>query len=163
MTRQLDQLDRRIIALLQDNGRATSSEIADRLAVSARTVRSRINRMVECRAVLPTFVVNHRFFGYQTAVDIFCEIDISQMEEIGRRLGQLPEVNYIAFSTGDQDVSIQALLESNDDLYEFVQTLIRIPGIRRTRTVLVPRILKNTYEWLPPDSAFEEWSGDQQD
>jgi hypothetical protein len=32
--------------------------------------------------------------------------------------------------------------------------LYLIPGIRRTRTILVPRILKDTYQWFPPPEAF---------
>jgi Lrp/AsnC family transcriptional regulator for asnA, asnC and gidA len=157
----LDTLDRRIIRLLQANGRATSAEIARQVGVSERTVRNRINRMVERGAILPTVVVNHKYFGYQTAVDIFCEVDISRMEEIGKELlSRLPEVNYIAYSTGDQDISIQALLESSDNVYEFVQRLVSIPGVQRTKTVLVPRILKNTYEWIPPETGFEEYDGE---
>jgi len=160
MSQGLDTLDRQIICLLQDNGRATSAEIARRLAVSERTVRNRINRMVERGAILPTVVVNPKYFGYQTALDIFCEVELSRWEEIGKDLlSQLPEVNYIAYSTGDQDISIQALLESSDDVYEFVQRLASIPGIRRTKTVLVPRILKNTHEWVPPETGFEEYRG----
>ena len=156
----LDKLDRRIIRLLQKNGRATGAEIARQLGVLERTVRNRINRMVERGAILPTVVVNHKHFGYQTAVDVFCEVDISKMEEVGKAVAQLPEVNYIAYSTGDQDISIQALLESSDAVYEFVQKLASIPGVRRTKTVLVPRILKNTYEWTPPEADFGEYDGE---
>jgi Lrp/AsnC family transcriptional regulator for asnA, asnC and gidA len=158
--RVFDQLDRHIIQLLQTDGRATSAEIARQLGASERTVRNRINRLVEEGAILPTVVVNHKRFGYPTAVDIFCEVDISRMAEIGQALAQLPEVNYIAYSTGDQDISIQALLESGDAVYEFVQRLVSIPGIRRTKTVLVPRIVKNTYEWIPPVTDFAEYDGE---
>jgi Lrp/AsnC family transcriptional regulator for asnA, asnC and gidA len=156
---KLDTLDRQIIHLLQEDGRSTSAEIARQLGISERTARNRVNRMIESGALKPTVIVNHVFFGYQTAVDIFCEIDISKMDEVGRALAQLPEINYIAYSTGDQDMSIQALLESSKEVYEFVQRLAKIPGVRRTRTVLVPRILKNTYEWIPPNTDFEEYDG----
>ena len=73
---------------------------------------------------------------------------------------QLPEVNYIAYATGDQDISIQVLLESSDAIYEFTQKLVKISGIHRTKTVVVPRILKNTFEWIPPEDDFEEYGGD---
>ena len=155
----LDLLDRRIIRLLQQDGRVPAADIARQLQVSERTVRNRIVRMREQGAVLPTLVVNPKYFGYQMAVDVFCEVDMARMQEVGSALGQLPEVNYVAYSTGDQDISIQAVLESSDAVYEFVQRLTSIPGIRRTRTVLVPRILKDTYQWIPPETAFEEYEG----
>jgi Lrp/AsnC family transcriptional regulator for asnA, asnC and gidA len=155
-----DQLDRRIIHLLQANARETSAAMARRLGVSERTVRNRVQRLMAERAILPTVVVNHRRFGYPMAVDIFCEVDMARMAEVGEALCQLPEVNYVAVSTGDQDLSIQALLESGDAVYDFVQRLVRIPGIQRTRTVLVPRVLKDTYEWIPPEVDFAPYDGE---
>jgi DNA-binding Lrp family transcriptional regulator len=66
----------------------------------------------------------------------------------------MPEVAYLAYSTGDQDISIQALFKNTDELHHFLtQKLNHVPGIRRTRTVLVPRIIKDTYQWLPPDDT----------
>jgi Lrp/AsnC family transcriptional regulator for asnA, asnC and gidA len=156
---RLDLLDRRIIRLLQRDGRAAAAEIARQLGVSERTVRNRIGRMREQKAVLPTLVVNPKYFGYQMAVDVFCEVDMARMTEVSGALGQLPEVNYVAYSIGDQDISIQAVLESSDAVYDFVQRLSRIPGIRRTRTVLVPRILKDTHEWIPPERDFDPYDG----
>ncbi len=150
-----DLLDRRIICILQQDGRASCAEIARQLGVPERTVRNRIKRMIRRKAIFPTVVVNPRQFGYQTAVDIFCEVDLAQIETVGNALSQLPEVNYLAYSTGDQDISIQALLESSEAVYPFLQKLSNIPGIRRTKTVLVPRILKSVHEWIPPESAFQ--------
>lgn len=160
MTNNYDMLDRHIIKLLQKDGRASSAEIARELNVPERTVRNRVIRLVEHDVICPTVVVNHKLFGYKTAVDIFCEIDINKFEEIGQALMQFPEINYIAYATGDQDISIQALLESSDAIYEFTQNLVKIPGIQRTKTVIVPRILKNTFEWIPPKDDFEEYGED---
>ncbi len=62
---------------------------------------------------------------------------------------------FISFAELDiGDISIQALLEDSDKALEFIQKLADIPEILRTKTVLVPRILKNTYEWLPPEADF---------
>lgn len=155
----LDLLDRRIIRLLQRNGRIAASDVARELGVSERTVRNRIARLVELGAAFSTLVVNPKFFGYHMAVDVFCEVDVTQMGEVGTALRELPEINYVAFSTGDQDISIQAVLGSSDAVYDFVQRLNRIPGILRTRTVLVPRILKDTHQWIPPETDFEAYAG----
>jgi Lrp/AsnC family transcriptional regulator for asnA, asnC and gidA len=157
MKSSLDVLDRRIILLLQRDGRMSSSEIARQLDVSERTVRHRIDRMVEQNAILPTVVVNRKHFGYPMAVDVFCEVEINQIEEIGEKLKQFPEINYIAYSFGDQDVSIQALCESTDAAFTFVQKIANTPGILRTKTVFVPRIIKNTHEWIPPKTDFTDY------
>ena len=160
MPNKLDILDRHIIELLQADGRASSAVISRKLNVPERTIRNRIIRMIEHEVIRPTVVVDHKLFGYKIAVDIFCEIDINKFEEIGQALMQFHEVNYIAYATGDQDISIQVLLESSDAIYEFTQKLVKIPGIHRSKTVVVPRILKNTFEWIPPEDDFEEYGGD---
>lgn len=151
-------LDRQIILLLQQDGRMPSSEIARQFNVPVRTVRHRIDRMVAQNVIIPTVVVNHKHFGYPMAVDIFCEVEISRIEEVGNKLKQYSEINYIAFSFGDQDVSIQALFETTDAAFAFVQKLANTPGILRTKTVFVPRVIKNTYEWIPPETDFAEYS-----
>jgi Lrp/AsnC family transcriptional regulator for asnA, asnC and gidA len=154
-----DLLDRRIIRLLQGDGRISSAEIARQLHISERTVRNRIHRLVDNGAIRPTVIVNHKLFGYQVFIDVFCEVDINRMDEIGQVIARLPEVNYVAYSTGDQDISVQVLLESSDSVYDIIQKLASIPGVRRTKTVLLTRIIKDTYQWIPPEDDFEDYDG----
>lgn len=160
MKGSLDTLDRKIICLLQQDGRMSSSEIARQLNVPVRTVRHRVDRMVERKDIFPTVIVNRQNFGYRMAVDIFCQVEINKMEQVAVVLKDFHEINYIAYSFGDQDISIQALLEDTDQAFDFVQKLADIPEVQRTKTVLVPRIVKNTYEWIPPETDFVEFRGE---
>ncbi len=155
MKNSLDSLDRQIICFLQTDGRISSSEIARQLNVPIRTVRHRIDQMIERKDILPTVIVNRDNFGYRMAVDIFCQVEINKIDKVVEILKNFHEVNYIAYSFGDQDISIQALVEDSDKALEFVRKLAEVPEILRTKTVLVPRILKNTYEWIPPESDFK--------
>jgi len=154
MKNSLDMLDRQIICFLQRDGRISSSEIARKLGVPVRTVRNRIDLLIERKDILPTVIVNHENFGYRMAVDIFCQVEINKIDKVAEILKNFHEINYIAYSFGDQDISIQALVEDSNKAFEFVRKLADIPEIQRTKTVLVPRILKNTYEWLPPEADF---------
>lgn len=154
MKNSLDMLDRRIICILQHDGRISSSEIARQLNIPVRTVRHRIDQMIERKDILPTVIVNRDNFGYRMAVDIFCQVEINKVEKVAEILKNFHEINYIAYSFGDQDISIQILVEDSDKAFKFVQKLADIPEIQRTKTVPVPRILKNTYEWIPPESDF---------
>jgi Lrp/AsnC family transcriptional regulator for asnA, asnC and gidA len=154
MKNSLDILDRRIICFLQRDGRLSSSEIARQLNIPVRTVRNRIYQMIDRKDIHPTVIVNRENFGYRMAVDIFCQVEINKIDEVSEILKSFHEINYIAYSFGDQDISIQALVEDSDKALEFIRKLAGIPEIQRTKTVLVPRILKNTYEWLPPEADF---------
>lgn len=154
MKNSLDLLDREIICFLQRDGRISGSEIARQLNIPVRTVRHRIDQMIERKDILPTVIINRDNFGYRMAVDIFCQVEINKIEKVVEILKKFHEVNYIAYSFGDQDISIQVLVEDSDKAFQFVRKLADVPEILRTKTVLVPRILKNTYEWIPPETDF---------
>jgi DNA-binding Lrp family transcriptional regulator len=71
-------------------------------------------------------------------------------------LQQMPNITYVALSTGDQDISLQAIFKDSNEMNDFItHELHQVPGMRRTRTVLIPRILKDTHQWLPLDSDFD--------
>ena len=153
---KFNHLDKAIIECLNQDARASSAEIARGLGIAERTVRYRIQRLIDQKAIHPITVINPAAFGYNLAVDIFCEVDLEYQNQTLDALLHLPEVTYVAISTGDQDIILQAIFKNSDEVHEFVtQKLHHVPGMRRTRTVLVPRILKDTYQWLPPEEAYE--------
>ena len=152
---KLTDLDRHIIRRLNQDARLTSAELARESGMSERTVRHRINRLITEGVLKPVAIVNPQAFGYNLVVDIFCEVEVNARENVVEAIRAMPEVSYMAFSTGDQDISFQALFKNTQDMHEFItQRIYSIPGIRRTRTVLVPRIVKDTYHWLPPENGF---------
>lgn len=149
---KLTELDQAIIQRLNQDARLTSSEIARELQVAERTVRHRIKLLIQDEIIKPIAIVNPAAFGYNLVVDIFCEVDVVAQEQVLETISALPEVSYLAFLTGDQDISFQALFRNSEEMHHFLTHRIhQIPGIRRTRTVLVPRIVKDSYQWLPPN------------
>ncbi len=156
---KLTDLDHKLIRRLNRDARLSSAELAREFGISERTVRNRIQRLITEGVLKPVAVVNPLVFGYNLVVDIFCEVEVSMREDVIQAIRAFPEVSYMAFSTGDQDISFQALFKNTEDMHEFItQKVYSIPGIRRTRTVLVPRIVKDTYQWLPPEEAFTSTS-----
>lgn len=152
---KLTSLDRRIIEVLNRDARMPSARISRELGVAQRTVRNRIDRLIEEGIIQAVAVVRPAAFGYDLVVDIFCEIEVAQLEGIVQALDAMPEISYIARSIGDQDISIQALFKNSSEMHAFItDRLQQVPGIRRTRTVLVPRIIKDTYQWLPSPEDF---------
>jgi Lrp/AsnC family transcriptional regulator for asnA, asnC and gidA len=157
---RFNRVDKAIIECLNKDARASSAEIARELGIAERTVRYRIQRLAEQNVIRPITVVNPASFGYNLAVDIFCEVDLEYQNQTIDALLSLPEVTYVAISTGDQDIILQAIFKNSDEVHDFItHKLHQVPGMRRTRTVLVPRILKDTYQWLPPDDAYDLGNG----
>ena len=154
---KFDSLDLTILTHLNQNARLSSAAIARQTGVSERTIHNRINRLIESNAIQPIALVNPAAFGYTLAIDIFCELEVGHQEQAIQALLELPEISYIAISTGDQDLSLQALFKDSEAMHEFIaHKLHQVPGMRRTRTVLIPRIVKESSRWLPPAEAFDQ-------
>lgn len=153
--RSLDQLDYEIIQALHKDARMAASEIARITGANERTIRKRIDRLVEQNIIRLSAILNPLAFDYVTAADIFLEVDPDLEEEVIHTLMEMPEITYVAYGQGSRDVSIEARFKDNDALREFLRhTLAAIPGVTVTRSTLVPRILRNIDEWIPPRTEF---------
>ena len=152
---QLDELDYQIVKALHADARVAASEISRLIGANERTIRKRIDRLVEDGIIRLTAIINPLAFGYVTAADILLEADPALEEEIVQRLFSMPEITYVAFGQGSQEISIEARFKDNDEMREFLRkTLPSIPGVSVSRYALVPRILRNIDEWMPPRDDF---------
>jgi DNA-binding Lrp family transcriptional regulator len=152
---QLDELDYQIVQALHADARVAASEISRLTGANERTIRKRIDRLVEDGIIRLTAIINPLAFGYVTAADILLEADPALEEEIVQRLFSMPEITYVAFGQGSQEISIEARFKDNDEMREFLRkTLPSIPGVSVSRYALVPRILRNIDEWMPPRDDF---------
>jgi Lrp/AsnC family transcriptional regulator for asnA, asnC and gidA len=127
--------------------RASSAEIARELG-TVGTVRYRIQRLIDQEVIKPITVVNPAAFGYNLAVDIFCEVDVEQQNQIIEAILGFPEVTYLAISTGDQDVTLQAIFKNSGEVHDLTHKIHHIPGMRRTHGP-GSRIIKSISQWLP--------------
>jgi Lrp/AsnC family transcriptional regulator for asnA, asnC and gidA len=154
---KMDELDQAIIKFLHEDGRMPSAEIARELKQSPRTVQNRIQRLVDQGVIQISAVVSPAAFGFGLVVDIFCEIEPGLLDQAIEELLKIPNVTYISISTGEEDINLQVILRDSSELHAFItQRLHQVTGMQRTRTVLLPRILKSSHQWFPPDEAFRQ-------
>jgi DNA-binding Lrp family transcriptional regulator len=150
-----DLLDYKIIQHLHADGRSTATSIANLTSADVRTVRNRIARLIGTGAIRVTAIADPGSFGYQTAADIFLQVDHEQESELIQRFLTMTEISYVAYGAGSGEISLEVRFKNNAELREFlVHTLPAIPGVNTIRHTLVPEILKNIDEWLPNESDF---------
>jgi Lrp/AsnC family transcriptional regulator, regulator for asnA, asnC and gidA len=158
---EIDETDRQIIDLLLEDGRMKSAEIARRLEgeSSERSIRYRINRMVEEGIINISAVVHPRTLGYQVIADVFVEVEPGKIYEVAQTLAAHELVSYVACSIGERDISAQVVAHDNGEVYAFATEFIgRLPGVRKTTTSIVPIRMKDVYQWRVPRSAVERAS-----
>ncbi len=152
MTHKIDTIDRAIVDLLIEDGRMSCADIARRIGnVSERTVRYRIDTLIQEGVLRISAVVNPRALGLSVTADVFLEVEPGRIMSVAQRMAEFDCVTYVACSTGESDVSIQIVARDNAELYHFVTEVIaNVPGVRRTTTVLLPVVLKDVYQWRIP-------------
>ena len=155
---KIDKIDVKIVNFLLENGRMSASEIARQIDdISERVVRYRIDRLIEEDIINISAVIKPEAFGFNTYADVWMEVESDQILEVADQLAEFENVTYVACSIGEKDVSIQVVAKDSAEIYQFVmETVRRIPGVRKTITSIVPVIIKDIYSWRIPESAAED-------
>ena len=158
MTPRIDPIDARIVKLLQEDGRMSSTEIVRRMGdVTERVVRHRIKRLVEDQVIHIGAVVNPSAIGFTVTADVWVETDASATTDVASALTRLEQVSYISYSTGDRNISMQMHATDLTELHHIVTEIInQTPGVRRTTITLIPVTLKDIHQWEIPSTVIAD-------
>lgn len=135
----LDDLDRRILAILADDARASLVEIGERVSLSAPAVKRRIDRLERQGTIRGyTALIDREATGWTTEafLEVFCEGDTS-LGALRRSLTEHPEVVGAYTVAGDPEAILHI---RTADIPHLERTLERIhsqPNVVRTRTNVV--------------------------
>jgi len=158
---KIDEIDRKIVNCLMEDGRMQAAEIARRLGgVSERVVRYRIENLIEREIIKISAIVNPKTMGMNVVADVWLEVESGLILDVARQMAAYPNVSYVACSIGETDVSLQVQARDTTEVYNFVTEVVgKAPGVRKTRTSIVPLVIKDVFEWRIPSEA----DGGQQD
>ena len=146
-----DELDRQIVALLQDDGRRPNTEIAQVLGVTETTVRKRIGRLVAEKLIKVVAVPSPEVVGMTMSAIVGITVDMNTHQRVAAALEALPNTRYVGYSTGPYDLIIELFFRSHEELLELLSVkLARIPGILKTDTSVILKVTKFAYEWEVP-------------
>jgi Lrp/AsnC family transcriptional regulator for asnA, asnC and gidA len=147
---RLDALDQGLIRALQRNGRTSYSALAKTLGVTEGTVRNRLSRLLADKIIRVVAVADLIQVGMHASTITGLNVERSKMKQALAKLMEMPEVRYIAVTTGTFDIIIEVVLPDMDRLHDFlVDGLAGVPGILRTDTSMILKIHKQSYTWLP--------------
>ena len=131
----MDERDRQIIALLQEDGRATNANIARQVGVSEGTVRRRLNRLFEEEYIRVVALPDSSKLGLSSEALIGVQVEPDKADLVAKDLAALEEVKWVVPTTGSVDVFAWAALPNAEALGVFLRSRIgTIDGVRRTET-----------------------------
>lgn len=135
----LDPTDRRLLAALQSNARATFAELGGVVGLKPPAVHERVKRL-EARGYVRGYAarLDGRKLGYELSalVSAFCAPDLDYDAFVAAACA-LPEVAEIHSVAGDETFVLKVLARSTAHLDELLTRVKRIPGVARTRTTIV--------------------------
>ncbi|MBC7227111.1 MAG: Lrp/AsnC family transcriptional regulator [Thermoflexales bacterium] len=154
MQAQMDDLDRLILQTLQQDGRTPFTHIARQAGVSETTVRLRYRALVEAGVIRTVGIVDPYALGFQAPAIVGVTVAPGQIDEVARRVAELPEVSYLVMTLGAFDLVMEVFCRDLSHLTDFLlQQIHQIPGVRSTQTLMIARSYKLSYRWSPlPES-----------
>ncbi|MFD4572898.1 Lrp/AsnC family transcriptional regulator [Streptomyces sp. NPDC058417] len=155
----LDNIDRRIIAILQADGRRPYSQIAEELGIPASSVRYRVQRLEESGTLQVVGIANPLTIGFDRFAMIGIRVRAGAAQDVCRELRDLPETSYVIMTAGRFDVMAEVICKDTDHFTDLVnRRLHQIDGVLATESFFVLEVHKLAYGWGVPavDTHLEE-------
>ena len=147
---ELDDIDRQIIELLKEDGRATHQEIASKLKIAAATVSSRIRRLEEANAMRVVAITDFAALGYRVLLAIGIEVEGRPARKVAEDLAKLSEVFAVHLVTGARDIEILVALHDFDEIKTFLlRDLAKVRGIRNVTAAIAADVIKFDFDVAP--------------
>ena len=144
----LDALDFDILSYLQQDGRMSFTVIAEKLNVSIGTVRSRFNKLIEDGTISIIGRVDPDKVGFHSYAHIAIYIRPALFkEEVAQKIMSMPEVSFLAGTSGDYDLEVDVMCRNNEHLIEFVNRVSAVEGVYQTKTTMYFKV----YKYAQPD------------
>lgn len=143
----VDQIGKKIIELLQSDGRMPYVSIAAAVGLSEGAVRQRVQRMLDTGVMQIVAVTDPMMIGFsrQAMIGIKTTGDATPVAEA---LCEIPQVDYVVTTAGRHDLLAEVVCENDAELLDVLMTRIRaLPGVVETESYVYLKLNKQHYDW----------------
>lgn len=139
----IDDLDLKILRILQRDGRASYADIARQLGVPQSTVRFKVNRLISM-GVIKRFaaILNPQKLGFTITLIMLLRIDTRRLMEIFRRIAEMPEAHHVLQITGKYDIAAIFHARDMDHANEIINRVKGIEGVVDAETMIATGLLE---------------------
>ncbi|MCS7120422.1 MAG: Lrp/AsnC family transcriptional regulator [Nitrososphaerota archaeon] len=143
MPLELDEIDKKIIEMLQDDSRIAFRKIAEKVGVSEATVFVRVKKLHE-NGVIKRFTVSvsPELLGKGLTAFVLINADPKRLQHVLDTLSSLEDVYEVYDVTGAFYVIAKIRTSDREKLAKIIDTIGLIDGVRSTETAVVLRSIK---------------------
>ena len=156
LVRTLDKLDRRILDVLQKDGRISMKDLGEQVGLSITPCIERVKRMERDGVITGYFArINPAAMG--ATLLVFVEITLNlksgnMFEQFRREVLRIPEVQECHLVSGDFDYLIKARIRGMTEYRKLLgDILLKLPHVRESKSYIVMEEVKESLNLPIPD------------
>ncbi len=143
---KIDEIDNKLIKLLQQDAWQRAGALAKALDISPATVRRRLRRLIQNGVLRAKAIADSSIITLPLTVVIALDVAHQHLDHVAKTLTGLPEIAWLATTTGQFDIIVLGQFHSMDELSEFLQRqLTTMEGIKDSQTFICLHIDKGRH------------------
>jgi Lrp/AsnC family transcriptional regulator for asnA, asnC and gidA len=143
---RLDATAKRIIELLQEDGRISYAAIAKAVGLSEAAARARVQKLLDSEVMQVVAVTDPTQVGFTRQAMIGVRTEGDPMK-VGDRLAQVPEVDYVVTTAGSFDLLVEVVCEDDPHLLDVIRQVRELEGVVSSETFVYLKLNKQHYNW----------------
>jgi Lrp/AsnC family transcriptional regulator, regulator for asnA, asnC and gidA len=142
----LDEVSKRIIEQLQQDGRQSYAAIGKAVGLSEAAIRQRVQRLQADGVIQIVAVTDPLTLGFsrQAMIGVKCEGDLGKVSDM---LAEMDEIDYVVLTAGSFDLLCEVVCEDDDHLLDVLSRVRNVPSVTSTETFVYLKLRKQTYSW----------------
>jgi len=139
----IDDLDRKIVRVLNQNARKSFRDVAKEVETSVTAVINRVKKLEESgfiQGYIP--LIEPEYFGLDLTAIIALRISKGKLLETQKKIAKDSRVVFIYDITGEWDSLIIGYFKDRKDLNDFIKNLLSLEYVDRTVTHIVLNVVK---------------------
>jgi Lrp/AsnC family transcriptional regulator for asnA, asnC and gidA len=149
---EIDPIDRRLLELLQRDGRMSYSQLAAEAGISRSAATARVRDMMHHGVLAVVAATDIMRLGFLVRT-VMCRVDGGGRQSAARKLAALPEVTYCIVGAGLADIQLEVACRSPEHLAAVLEQIAAVEGVAIHATFEFLEMVKQSYGWdvAPPE------------
>ena len=143
---RLDATAKRIIELLQEDGRISYAAIAKAVGLSEAAARARVQKLLDSDVMQVVAVTDPTQVGFTRQAMIGVRTEGDPMK-VGDRLAEVREVDYVVTTAGSFDLLVEVVCEDDPHLLDVIRQVRELEGVVSSETFVYLKLNKQHYNW----------------
>ena len=147
--RDLDEIDLRILRVMQSDGTLSVTEVADRVGLSQSPCSRRVSRLTDDGIILgKTVILDRKKLGFNAIILVRIKLTShgrKSFEQFQQAVLRIPEVQVVQLMLGDYDFNVRVVVRDMDHFHGLLRNqIVLLPGVQEIQSSVLLDELKYT-------------------